>query len=66
MFAVFLQHRDVIDRVTFWGVSDRGSWLNDWPIRGRTNYPLLFDRDGRLKPAFEAVLDTARALARLP
>lgn len=65
MFAVYLKHRDVIDRVTFWGVSDRESWLNDWPIRGRTNYPLLFDRQGRPKPAFNAVLDTARALARL-
>ena len=55
LFAVFLKHRDVIDRVTFWGVTDGDSWLNGWPIRGRTNYPLLFDRGGQPKPAFFAV-----------
>ena len=56
LFAVFVQHRGVIDRVTFWGVTDGDSWLNNYPTRGRTNYPLLFDRDGKPKPAFEAVL----------
>jgi endo-1,4-beta-xylanase len=66
MFAVYLKHRDVIDRVTLWGVADGDSWLNDWPVRGRTNYPLLFDRTGRAKPAFEAVVATARRLARAP
>jgi endo-1,4-beta-xylanase len=66
MFAVYLKHRDVIDRVTFWGVADADSWLNDWPVRGRTSYPLLFDREGRLKPAFEAVVATARARAESP
>jgi endo-1,4-beta-xylanase len=59
MFGVYLKHRDVIDRVTFWGVADGDSWLNNWPVRGRTSYPLLFDRKGRLKPAFEAVLAAA-------
>ena len=44
LFGVFLKHRGVIDRVTFWGVADADSWLNDWPVRGRTSYPLLFDR----------------------
>lgn len=55
MFRVFLKHRAVIDRVTFWGLSDGDSWLNGWPIRGRTNYPLLFDRHGSPKPAFDAI-----------
>lgn len=59
MFRVFLDHDDVITRVTFWGVSDASSWKNDWPVRGRTNYPLLFDRDGNPKPAFYAVVDAA-------
>jgi endo-1,4-beta-xylanase len=59
MFGVFLAHRDVIDRVTFWGTTDAGSWLNGWPIRGRTSYPLLFDRNGQPKPAFDAVVDLA-------
>lgn len=60
LFAVFLKHRDVVTRVTLWGVTDRESWLNNWPVRGRTSYPLLFDREGKPKPAFGAVLKTAR------
>ena len=59
-FDVFLAHEEDITRVTFWGVTDAGSWLNNWPIRGRTSYPLLFDRDARPKPAFDAVVDAAR------
>ena len=46
-------------RVTFWGVDNGQSWLNNWPVRGRTNYPLLFDRDCRPTPAFNAVIDVA-------
>jgi len=56
LFAVYLKHRDVIDRVTFWGVTDADTWLNNWPVRGRTNHPLLFDREGQPKPAFDAVI----------
>ncbi len=56
LFRVFLKHSDVITRVTFWGVTDGDSWLNGWPVRGRTSYPLLFDRRGRPKPAFHAVV----------
>lgn len=55
LFRVFVKYRDVIDRVTFWGVTDGDSWLNNWPVRGRTSYPLLFDRAGQPKPAFFAV-----------
>jgi endo-1,4-beta-xylanase len=58
LFRVFVKHHDVIDRVTFWGVTDADSWLNNWPVRGRTSYPLLFDRAGQTKPAFQAVLAT--------
>ncbi len=60
IFAVYVRHADKISRVTFWGVTDGDSWLNNWPIRGRTSYPLLFDRNGQPKPAFEAVIKTAR------
>jgi endo-1,4-beta-xylanase len=59
LFAVYWKHRDVINRVTFWGVTDADSWLNDWPVKGRSSYPLLFDRDGKPKAAFDAVLKTA-------
>jgi endo-1,4-beta-xylanase len=58
LFRLFLRYSDKISRVTFWGVNDGQSWLNDWPIRGRTNYPLLFDRDFKPKPAFYSVIET--------
>jgi endo-1,4-beta-xylanase len=54
-FALFLKHG--VGRVTFWGVTDGTSWLHDFPIPGRVNYPLLWDRDGREKPAFDAVVE---------
>jgi endo-1,4-beta-xylanase len=60
LFSLFLMHRDAITRVTFWGVTDGDSWLNDWPVRGRTSYPLLFDRSAQPKPAFHAVIETAQ------
>lgn len=63
LFAVYVKHRDVINRVTFWGVSDGDSWLNNWPVRGRTSYPLLFDRDGKPKPAFDAVMQAEKTSA---
>lgn len=59
VFKVLVNHRDEVERVTFWGVSDSDSWLNNWPIRGRTSYPLLFDRELEPKPAFKAVIKTA-------
>lgn len=59
LFTVFVKHRQDIGRVTFWGVTDADSWLNDWPIRGRTSYPLLFDRALQPKPAFQQVIQTA-------
>jgi endo-1,4-beta-xylanase len=57
IFKIFLKHRDNIDRVTFWGVHDGHSWLND---RGTPNHPLLFDRQLQPKPAFDAVIAGAK------
>ncbi|MDR7131987.1 endo-1,4-beta-xylanase [Algoriphagus sp. 4150] len=45
IFEIYEKHKDKISRVTFWGLGDRSSWLNNFPVRGRTNYPLLFDRN---------------------
>jgi endo-1,4-beta-xylanase len=56
LFKLFLKYKDNIGRITFWGVNDTQSWLNDWPIKGRTNYPLLFDREFKPKPAFYKVI----------
>jgi endo-1,4-beta-xylanase len=62
LFTLFLKHD--VGRVTFWGVTDATSWLHNFPIPGRVNYPLLWDRDGREKPAFDAVADVLRTHAR--
>lgn len=56
LFRLFLKHRDSIKRVTLWGTGDAQSWKNDWPVVGRTNYPLLFDRSLRPKAAYQRVL----------
>jgi endo-1,4-beta-xylanase len=61
-FALFLKHG--VGRVTFWGVTDATTWLHDFPIPGRVNYPLLWDHAGREKPAFEAVVEALRKNAR--
>ena len=55
LFSVFLKHRNDVTLVTFWGVTDGDSWLN----QGRMNHPLLFDRQWRPKPAFAAVIQAA-------
>ncbi len=62
-FEIFRRHRDIIDRVTIWGTTDRYSWLNHSPVKGRTDHPLLFDRTSKPKPAFWAVIDPAAFLA---
>jgi endo-1,4-beta-xylanase len=56
LFAILVKHKDTVARVTFWGVYDKTSWLNNWPVRGRTSYPLLFDRNYQPKLAFDAVI----------
>ena len=58
-FDLFLRHRDKIDRVTFWGVTDADSWKNNWPIKGRTDYPLLFDRNYQAKPFVKEIVEKA-------
>lgn len=56
-FELFLNHSDKISRVTLWGVSDGDSWKNDWPMKGRKEYPLLFDRNYELKPFMKKLMN---------
>lgn len=44
-FNLFEKHADIVTRVTAWGVSDGDSWKNNFPVRGRKDYALLFDRN---------------------
>ena len=60
LFEMFLRNQDVISRVTLWGVHDGQSWRNYWPIRGRTDYPLLFDRNYQPKEFVATLIEMAQ------
>lgn len=55
-FSVFRKYSHALTGVTFWNISDRYSWLDNFPIRGRKDYPLLFDRNLQPKKAFWSVV----------
>ncbi len=57
VFKVFRQYRDVITGVTFWNISDKHTWLDNYPVPGRKNYPLLFDQNLQPKKAYWKVVD---------
>lgn len=61
-FNLFLKHSDAISRVTVWGVTDRDSWKNDYPMPGRKDYPLWFDRKFQLKPFLRELVDPKTAV----
>lgn len=54
-FDLFVKHSDVITRVTVWGLTDGDSWKNGFPVHGRTDYPLLFDRNYIAKPFIQEI-----------
>jgi endo-1,4-beta-xylanase len=57
IFGLFRANAASITSVTFWGVSDDQSWLNNFPVANRDDYPLLFDRGHNAKPAYDAIVD---------
>ncbi|WP_288244163.1 endo-1,4-beta-xylanase [uncultured Chryseobacterium sp.] len=59
-FRLFIKHQDKIRRVTMWGVTDNQSWKNDFPIKGRTDYPLLFDRNFKAKPIVDKIIQLTK------
>lgn len=60
LFSLILKHREKFGRVTFWAVHDAQSWRNYQPIKGITDYPMLFDRQCKAKPAFDAIIELAK------
>ena len=54
IFDCFKKEADkgILQDVVLWGITDRFSWKNDFPVPGRTDAPLLFDVNGKPKPAF--------------
>lgn len=61
LYNLFLRHKECISRVTVWGVSDKGSWKNNFPVGGRTDYPLLFDRNYQPKPLVNKLIEAGKA-----
>jgi len=59
LFELFLRHSDAVERVTLWGVNDNQTWRNNWPMKGRTDYPLLFDRKNQPKEVVPALIKLA-------
>lgn len=56
-FEVLRRNADKISSVTFWGVSDRFTWLSHFPVRNRKDFPLLFDENLQPKRAFQRVTE---------
>jgi endo-1,4-beta-xylanase len=57
VFRVMREYKSVITGITFWNVTDRSSWLDNFPVRGRKNYPLLFDQNLKPKKAYWEVVN---------
>lgn len=55
VFRLLKEYRNEITAVTFWGAADDYTWLDDFPVRGRKNWPFLFDAGHRPKPAYDRI-----------
>uniref|UniRef100_S0DDW7 Glycoside hydrolase family 10 protein n=1 Tax=termite gut metagenome TaxID=433724 RepID=S0DDW7_9ZZZZ len=60
LFRLLIDNSENITRVTQWGVTDATSWKNGFPMPGRTDYPLLFDRDYRAKPVVNDIIEMTK------
>ena len=65
-FNLFLKHADIVERVTAWGVSDGDSWKNNFPVRGRKEYPLLFARNYEMKPFLKELINENKTTENQP
>ncbi len=57
IFQIFREYKDVIGNVTLWGVADDYTWLDNFPVRDRKNWPLLFDENHQAKEAFWRIVE---------
>ena len=60
LFRIYLNHKDIISRVTFWGLTDADSWKNGWPVPFRTDYPLAIDRNYEPKPFVKEIIKLSK------
>lgn len=65
-FEVFREKKDKISSVTFWGAADNHTWLDNFPVRGRKNYPLIFDTQLQPKKAFDLIMKFEASPEPLP
>ena len=56
VFGLMREYSEYITAVTFWGAADNYTWLDHFPVRGRKNWPLLFDEQQQPKQAFWRVV----------
>ncbi|GGI50602.1 beta-xylanase [Mucilaginibacter galii] len=57
VFEVLRQFKGTVTGVTFWNISDQYTWLDEYPVRGRKNFPLLFDTNLKPKNAYYEVIN---------
>ena len=56
-FGMLMNNKENILRVNFWCLNDANSWRNDFPIKGRTDYATLFDRQNWPKPTVQKLIN---------
>lgn len=57
-FDLFRKYKNTISGVTFWNISDRDTWLDNFPVRNRKDHPLLFDKNLQPKKAYWEIIKT--------
>jgi endo-1,4-beta-xylanase len=60
IFQLFREYQSNITSVTFWGAADNYTWLDNFPVRGRKNWPFVFDTQLKPKDSFWRILDKAK------
>ncbi|NLV53432.1 MAG: endo-1,4-beta-xylanase [Bacteroidales bacterium] len=59
-YKMLMRNHENVLRLTFWCFNDANSWRNDWPIKGRTEYATLFDRNSKPKPTIQKLIDLVK------
>lgn len=58
IFRLLRAHKDKVSGVTFWGFSDKSTWLDNFPVEDRKDWPLLFDAEKKPKKSFHAITNS--------
>lgn len=59
-YRMLIRNKQHILRVNYWCVNDGNSWLNGFPIKGRTDYPTLIGRDKKIKPVVKRIINLVK------